>query len=75
MENVEPHLTFLVKELHMDLHLLSALLRLKNTRLGYHSVIKKHEILPFATAWMDLEGFMLSEISRSGYILCVISYM
>ena len=26
--------------------------------------IKKNEILPFATMWMDLEGIMLSEISQ-----------
>ena len=26
--------------------------------------IKKNEILPFATMWMELEGFMLSEISQ-----------
>ena len=26
---------------------------------------KKNEILPFATAWMDLKGIMLSEISQS----------
>ena len=27
--------------------------------------IKKKEILSFATAWMDLENIMLSEISKS----------
>ena len=27
-------------------------------------VIKKNEILPFVTAWMDLEGVMLSEIRQ-----------
>ena len=32
---------------------------------GYYSVIKQKEILPFATAWMDLENIMLSEISQS----------
>ena len=26
---------------------------------------KKNKILPFATAWMDLEGILLSEISQS----------
>ena len=26
---------------------------------------KKKEILPFATAWIDMESFMLSEISQS----------
>ena len=29
----------------------------------YYSAMKKNEILPFATAWMELEGIMLSEIS------------
>ena len=27
--------------------------------------IKKNEIVPFATTWMDLEGIMLSEISQT----------
>ena len=31
-----------------------------NTR-EYYSAIKKNEILPLATMWMDLEGIMLSE--------------
>ena len=26
---------------------------------------KKNEVLPFATAWVDLESIMLSEISQS----------
>ena len=30
----------------------------------YDSAIKKKEILPFATTWMDLEGIMLNEISQ-----------
>ena len=30
-----------------------------------NSAIKKNEILPFATTWMELEGIMLSEISQS----------
>ena len=28
-----------------------------------NSAIKKKEILPFATTWMDFKGFMLSEMS------------
>ena len=30
-----------------------------------YSAIKKKEILPFATTWVDLEGIMLSEISQA----------
>ena len=29
-----------------------------------YSAIKKNEILPFATMWMELEGIMLNEISQ-----------
>ena len=32
--------------------------------MEYYSAIKKNEILPFLTTWMDLEGIMLSEISQ-----------
>ena len=32
--------------------------------MEYYSVIKKNEILPSATTWMELEGIMLSEISQ-----------
>ena len=28
------------------------------------SLMSKKEILPFATTWMNLEGIMLSEVSR-----------
>ena len=31
----------------------------------YYSALKKNERLPFATAWMGLEGTMLSEISQT----------
>ena len=30
--------------------------------MEYYLAIKKNEILPFATMWMELEGIMLSEI-------------
>ena len=30
----------------------------------YYLAIKKNEILPFTTMWMELEGIMLSEISQ-----------
>ena len=33
--------------------------------MGYYLLIKKNEILPFATMWMKLEGIMLSERSQS----------
>ena len=33
--------------------------------MEYYSAIKKNEILPFATTWLELEGIMLSEISQS----------
>ena len=33
--------------------------------MEYYSAIKKNEILPFATMWMELEGIMLSEIGQS----------
>ena len=33
--------------------------------LEYYSAIKKDEILPFVTKWIELEGIMLSEISQS----------
>ena len=50
--------------------------------MEYYSAIKKNEILPFATTWLDLEGIMLSEISwaeRDKYymlsLICGISKM
>ena len=33
--------------------------------MEYYSAIKKNEILPFATTWMELEGLTLSEMSQS----------
>ena len=33
--------------------------------MEYYLAVKKNEILPFATVWMELEGIMLSEISQS----------
>ena len=32
--------------------------------IEYYSAIKKNEILPFATTWMDLKSIILSEISQ-----------
>ena len=33
--------------------------------MKYYSDIKKNEILPFEKTWMDLEDFMLSEVSHT----------
>ena len=33
--------------------------------MEYFLVVKKKKILPFVTAWMDLENIMLSEVSQS----------
>ena len=32
--------------------------------MEYYSAIKKNEMQPFATTWMELEGVMVSEISQ-----------
>ena len=31
----------------------------------YYLAIKKKEMLPFVTTWMDLKGIMLNEISQT----------
>ena len=33
--------------------------------MEYYSAMKKKKILLFATAWMDLENIMLSEVNQS----------
>ena len=33
--------------------------------MEYYAAIKKKELLHFATAWLDLEKIMLSELSQS----------
>ena len=43
--------------------------------MEYYSAVKKNEILPFATACMDLEGIMLSEISQRKTYFCMIYCM
>ena len=32
--------------------------------LEYYSAIKRNEIMPFAATWMDLEIFILGEVSQ-----------
>ena len=32
--------------------------------MEYYSVIKKHEIMPFAATWMDAEILTLNEVSQ-----------
>ena len=32
--------------------------------MEYNSAIRRKQILPFATTWMELEGLMFSEISE-----------
>ena len=36
-----------------------------NYTMEYYLAVKKKEILPFATAWMDLDSIMISETSPS----------
>ena len=38
--------------------------------MGYYSVIKKNEIMPFAATWMDLEIIILSEGSQTETNIC-----
>ena len=33
--------------------------------MEYYTAQRKKELLPFATAWMELESIMLSEISQA----------
>ena len=33
--------------------------------MEYYSAIKKNEIMPFASAWVDLEIAILSEVSQA----------
>ena len=32
--------------------------------MEYYTVERKKELLPFVTAWMELESIMLSEVSK-----------
>ena len=58
---------------HTHTHTHTHTQRLTHT-LEYYSVIKKMEILPFATTWIELEGIMLSKINqRKTNTICGIS--
>ena len=39
--------------------------------MEYYAAIKRNEILPFATMWMEIEGIMLSETSQSRKIIII----
>ena len=43
--------------------------------MEYYSVIKKNEIMPFATTWVDLEMIILSKSDRERQIPYEITYM
>ena len=43
--------------------------------MEYYSAIKKNEIRPFATTWMDLESVLLSEVSQTEKEKYHITYM
>ena len=43
--------------------------------MEYYLAMRKNEILPFATTWLDLEGIMLSEISQRKIDICFHSYV
>ena len=43
--------------------------------MEYYSAIKKREIMPFATTWMDLEIITLSEVRRRKTNTTDIAYM
>ena len=44
--------------------------------IEHYSAIKKNEIMPLATMWMDQESIILSEISKTEkYKYSVVTYM
>ena len=44
--------------------------------MEYYSTIRKNEILPFATTWMNLYNIMVSEISQTKkHKFCLFSFI
>ena len=43
--------------------------------MEYYSTIKKNEVLPTATTWMDVEGTVLNEINQRKINTYDITYM
>ena len=43
--------------------------------MEYYLAMRKNEILPFTTTWMELAGITLSEISQSKTDICFHSYV
>ena len=41
----------------------------------YYSAMRKKEVLPFATRWVDLECIMLSKSEKDRYCVCDITYL
>ena len=41
----------------------------------YYSAVRRKEIMPFVTTWVDLEDTMLNEVSQTEDRYCVISFI
>ena len=55
------------KEVRLDTHThthIYGCMYLYTHTMEYYLVMRKKEILPFVTTWMNLEGTILSEISQ-----------
>ena len=43
--------------------------------MEYYTVIKRNEVLIYTTTWLNLENFMLNEISQTQDRYCMISLL